>query len=132
LTVFDASGFRELPYANAASMTVDFTWGDTLQLVMDLLGWGATTNALTTFSGASADASHSGYWGGILSATAGGVPIDDYSVLSATGVDCRNSFADAAPVPEPESVALLAVGLLMVWARVRRAAHPVPRRSREH
>ena len=122
IQVNDAMGPRVLPYANVGSLTFNFTWGDTLQIVMDLLAAGNTKNALTVVSGAEADAAHSGYWGGILSATAGGVAITDYSVLSATGVDYRNSFAVAAPVPEPESVALLAAGLLMVWGRVRRAA----------
>ena len=121
LVVLDAFGTRVLPYASVASMTFDLTWGDTLHLEMDLFAEGHTSYQLTFASGAQADASHSGYWGGIVSATAGGVAIDDFSVLSSTGLDYRNSFAVAAPVPEPESVALLAVGLLAVWVRARRA-----------
>ena len=121
LSVSDVFGFRELPYAGVATLTFDITWGDTVLLSMQLGAVGRTLNAVQISSSAWADAFHSGYWGGVVSATAGGVAIDDFSVLSATGLDYRNSFAVAAPVPEPETVALLAVGLLAVWGRVRRA-----------
>jgi len=124
LFVFDAFGQRDLPYDRIATVTFDVTWGGTLKLDMNLLSeahtFTPTTDDPTTASGATSDTSHSGYWGGIVSATAGGVPIDDFSVLSSTGVDYRNSFAVAAPVPEPETVALLAVGLLAVWGRAHR------------
>jgi hypothetical protein len=71
-----------------------------------------------------ADAAHSGYWAGIDTPTANGVPIDNYTITSASGTDYSRSMVPAS-VPEPATALTLligAAGLASVRARRRTAA----------
>lgn len=79
----------------------------------------------SAFDGASswlADASHSLYWGGIKQVTDSEGNVVDYSITSASGTDYRQSFipSTTAPVPEPDTYALMMAGLGVLGAAARR------------
>lgn len=70
---------------------------------------------------ASYDLARSLYWGGIHDVSVNGVALSDYSVLSASGTDYRNSLAPAPGlVPEPASLGLTLAGLGLLAGRQRR------------
>lgn len=70
-----------------------------------------------------ADLGHSFYWGGLDSVSLADGSSVAYSVLSQSGTDYERSFAPAAAVPEPGTLALLcaAMGALLASARRARA-----------
>jgi len=56
------------------------------------------------------------FWGGIDAIIVDGVPLADYEIVSASGVDYR---LPTAPVPEPAPAWLASLGLLALFARRR-------------
>lgn len=65
---------------------------------------------------ASADFAHTIYWGGISSFTVNGNEFADYTVASSSGF---NYLASA--VPEPQTAALMFIGLAVLCARARKS-----------
>lgn len=75
----------------------------------------------------SADAAHSAYWNGIQSITANGQQVNNFTATSLSGTNYRNSFVpagfnDTTSVPEPETIALLGLGMLGLVASRRKQA----------
>lgn len=61
------------------------------------------------------------YWGGVESVTVGGQNINDFQLMTASGVDYSRSFAPVvAAIPEPETYMMFAAGLLLMSAARRR------------
>jgi hypothetical protein len=99
---------------------VPFTLDYTLELLAissAVLGTTSTT-ALDTAAFIDADFTHTLRWGGILSATDSitGLPVTDYSLISASGFDYRY----AAPTPEPATALLLVTSAATTMHRRRR------------
>ena len=79
-----------------------------------------------------ADAAHSLYWGGISSVTDANGNAVDFTLASASGTNYLQSFVPVvvtAPVPEPETYALLLAGLGVLGLVRRRGQRTVVRPS---
>lgn len=125
----DAGGNRALDNGPGHWMFVnyDYRWGSVFGIGMEMQINASTSSpdSRGIFSYA-IDGTHSGYWGGIVAASAEGVGVDTYLLESASGVDYFRSFAPSAAVPEPGSLGLtvgaLIALLLARGARQRRRA----------
>jgi hypothetical protein len=118
---FNATNYLEVP----------FVFGDSLDLRMTLNtsieGWARSTydtltgaTILNTFD-AVADASHSGYWGGIQAVRFNGADVS-YDVQSDSGTDYRQSFIPtaSADAPEPSTMIGLMTGIVLMMIALRR------------
>jgi hypothetical protein len=93
---------------------VPFTFGTAFTLSFTL----RVVSQTTTLNGANSvsDLGHTLTWEGVSSVTAGGNPVTDYTMASASGTNYLS------PIPEPASAALVvAAGLLAGLRRSRRA-----------
>lgn len=115
----DGAGYGRtygVPRANFVYVTTDFTWGGLFGTSFEL-NTNASSDAPGDGSGSAGhyfDAGHSAYWAGIVSATANGQVIRDYTLTSQSGTDYSRSFAPAAEVPEPATSAMFLFGLAVV------------------
>jgi hypothetical protein len=107
---------------------IPFTWGTPLSVQPNFNG---SAQALGTSSfvntSASYDLANSIFWGGFSNVRAGGLVVSTYDFTSDSGFDWRSSSIPQSAVPEPSSLALLAVGLTAVLAtRCRRKGKYAP------
>ena len=106
---------------NYLYVTTGFTWGQYLHTSFEInsnVGSYVPSNSTGTAS-FGFDAAQSGYWGGIVSASAGGNTVTDYDLTSRSGTDYSHSFVPHGDVPEPGTVPVIAV-----WPRPRGHAAP--------
>lgn len=102
--------------AGTFSFDVPIVFNSPFQLMAEMT---AFTTALTSFAGDQASAhssfGSSGYWGGLSSVhLADGTVLSGYSVSSLSGFDWTSAYGAppvAAPIPEPETYAMLLAGL---------------------
>jgi hypothetical protein len=110
---------RDVSIPNYIYLTADFRWGSYFTT-----GFAITTQGNIYNPGGYGDiagsyyldASHSGYWAGIVSATAGDQLITEYDLSSLSGTDYSRSFvpSQSSYVPEPGTPILLMLGLGMI------------------
>lgn len=101
-----------VPKTNYIYVTTDFVWGEPIGTGFELQT-SVGSYVPDTGGGAASynfDASNSGYWAGIVSATADGQTITDYLLTSASGTDYSKSFVPANEVPEPSTFAMMFLG----------------------
>jgi hypothetical protein len=111
--------------AGTFSFDVPIVFNTAFQLMADMV---AFTTAQTSFAGdlASAHSSFgsSGYWGGLSGVhLADGTLLSGYSVSSASGFDWTSAYGAppvTAPIPEPETYAMLLAGLGLLGFVARR------------
>lgn len=107
-------GSIEQKSATVFSVTLPVVFGQVtdLQVAFDLSAlaeyWGQAQSTWT------ADASHSVYWGGITSVTDSSGQSLEFTLSSTSGTDYQHSFA---PVPEPSTYLLMAIGIAVVLRR---------------
>lgn len=99
------SSYTGDPFGSYSGQSV-FVFGQPLRTIVGLSGGIVGTGAF--------DLGHSLYWGGIDGIKVGEQTITDFDVASASGISYRYSLA---PVPEPASLALWAMGLAVLGAR---------------
>ena len=102
-----------VPNQNYLYVTTGFTWGHFIHTSFEVntsVGSYVPFNAAGTGS-FDFDAGHSGYWAGIVSASADGETVTDYDLTSRSGTDYSQSFVPANEVPEPGTVPALLLGL---------------------
>jgi hypothetical protein len=103
------------------SATVGFQFGIASPLEVELSSSAQAAYSFDDGLPAASFLAHSLYWGGIGAVAISGVPLDDFSVASASGTDYRGSMA---PVPEPGRVWLMLAGLAVFGLRRRLRREP--------
>jgi hypothetical protein len=81
-----------------------------------LLGTFSIDNRFT----ATADASHSAYWGGIQNVTVDGSRLSNYQIASSSGADWARSYIPAVPEPSTWLMAVSGVALISMGRNRRR------------
>lgn len=112
-----------LPFVFSYEESVPFQFGSpiTLSSLLSVHGEAGAGNIGDT-SMFSLDALHSFYWGGMTVYDSTGAPVDA-TVDSASGTDWSQSFIPSvAAVPEPETYAMLAMGLFLLQWQARRSS----------
>jgi hypothetical protein len=108
-----------VPRTNYLYVTTNFVWGQSIATSFEIQT--SVGSYVPAQGGGTAsymfDAGHSGYWAGVVSATADGQRVTDYLLSSASGTDYSASFAPASDVPEPGSAAIVLAGLALLGAR---------------
>ncbi|MBL8179281.1 MAG: hypothetical protein JNK48_31680 [Bryobacterales bacterium] len=98
------------------AITIDFVWGTGREIMVrnvDRAGLRTLFGGLP--AGSIGTVEHLLYWAGIQNVTANGSPVDNYILVSASGVDYHHNFdPNAAGVPEPGPVLLLGCGLAVL------------------
>lgn len=125
--VATSGSFQSDPVSSLAgtfSFDVPIVFNSAFQLRAEMT---AFTQALTSFAGDEASAhssfGSSGYWGGLSEVhLADGTVLSGYSVSSASGFDWTRAYGApvTAPIPEPETYAMLLAGLGLVAFVTRR------------
>lgn len=114
----------DVPKSNYIYVTSDFTWGQYINTSLELIVLGSQSNPPGGSASFNFDAGHSGYWAGVMSASADGQTVDTYELTSLSGTDYSKSLAPTGDVPEPSSVALLSIaGLGLAVLRKKRPSH---------
>lgn len=106
----------DVPKTNYVYVTTDFVWGSSIGTSFELQT-SVGSHVPDTGGGTASydfDASNSGYWAGIVSATADGQTITDYLLTSASGTDYSKSFVPTNEVPEPGTFAMIILGLGLI------------------
>lgn len=107
------------------SFVVPFTFGQAFDLGLYAMGTvgqtaeggypGTQDSAVLDFAGPG----HGIGWAGAGQVLAGGVPLPQFTLLSASGIDYAQPLA-AAAVPEPSAAAMAAIGLAVLALHLRR------------
>jgi hypothetical protein len=105
-----------VPRTNYLYVTTDFIWGQSLATSFDIQ---TSIGAYVPAQGGGTasydfDAGNSGYWAGIVSATANGQRVTDYLLSSASGTDYSMSFVPTNDVPEPATLSIIFAGLVLL------------------
>jgi hypothetical protein len=109
------------PYG-AFDISVPFIWGEEIRLGIEFTGNSIVSGLENDTSAAAAyQLGNSVYWGGLTNLETGGSLVTDFALQSTSGFDYSRSFA---PVPEPTTLMLVAVGLVLL-ASMRKRAGPV-------
>ena len=124
--VFDHSDLTGRGRINTSPMsylyvTAQFIWGRDFStgLTTDLSGGAYVPSGSGENTFFSLDASHSGYWAGIVSATVDGLAVTDYALTSQSGTDYSKSMVPTKDVPEPMTLALFGIGLAGIGIRFK-------------
>jgi hypothetical protein len=111
-----------VPPSNYLYVTTDFTWGggfNTNFEIQSSIGSYVPSNGRGT---ATYDLAGMGYWAGIVSVTADGQNVSDYTLSSLSGKDYSKSFVPANDVPEPATIAIFLAGLALLGVQRARKA----------
>jgi hypothetical protein len=119
---FGQGRFYNVPATNYLYVTTDFTWGNGFNTSLQLqssIGSYVPSNGRGT---ATYDLAGMGYWAGIVSVTADGQNVSDYTLSSLSGKDYSKSFVPANDVPEPATIAIFLAGLALLGVQRARKA----------
>jgi hypothetical protein len=111
---FGQGRFYNVPATNYLYVTTDFTWGNGFNTSLQFqssIGTYVPSNGRGT---ATFDLAGLGYWAGIVSVTADGQNVSDYTLSSLSGKDYSQSFVPANDVPEPATIAIFLAGLALL------------------
>jgi hypothetical protein len=110
------------PPSNYLYVTTDFTWGGGFNTGFEIQSSIGTYVPFNGHGTATYDLAGMGYWAGIVSVTADGRNVSDYTLSSLSGKDYSTSFVPANDVPEPTTIAIFLAGLALLGVQRARKA----------
>lgn len=107
------NGSNSATWLTGNTLSVDvpiiFGQGNDVSLWLDMSALATYYDSPNTWT---ADAAHSLYWGGITAVKDANGVVVDFGLASGSGTDYLRSFVPTTAVPEPQSAALMLIGLV--------------------